>query len=248
MIFISTLFISLFIFQSSGAFTLNSTTNPNLQGWASSDVQLLVNTANCPAGIDVAGIISDAAAVWNNVATSSIKVSYGGTTTSTTSSSPPTVYCETNFQSVVGADQDGVPGAAAVNGSTGQITQGIMYLNASTGGANIANFDQTILKIILAHEIGHLLGLGHSTSTKALMYYDASAKTALNLSQDDIDGISYLYPSDEIRDNKFAGCALVKEWHPPDGGSLGLMISLLFLPLLAIAALRNLQQRSIVNL
>lgn len=227
------------IASSSYAFTLNSSTNPNLEGWSGGDVQLLVNTANCPANVDVVGIIKDSVAVWNNVPTSSVKVSYGGSTTSTIASSPTTVYCETNFQAVVGADQNFVPGAASVSTTGGRISQGILYLNVSAGNANIANFDQTILKVILAHEIGHILGLGHSGSTNSLMYFDASARQKLSISQDDIDGISYLYPSNEFSDNKFAGCGLVKNLPPPKGGGLTLMMLILSLPLLVAVRFRN---------
>ena len=222
---------SLFIFQIGYAFTLNSSTNPNLKGWEGGDVQLLVNTSNCPANVDVVGIIEAAAQVWNNVPTSAIKVSYGGSTTSTDLASPPTVYCETNFQAVLGADQNAVPGAAAVIAPAGQITQGVLILNVSSGLGNIANFDETTLKIILAHEIGHILGLGHSSSTHALMYYNASAKTELRLAQDDIDGMSYLYPSDELKNNKYAGCGLVQNLPPPSGPSLFFLFLLMSAPI-----------------
>lgn len=215
------------------AFTLNSPNNPNLEGWRNSNIELLVNLANCPSGIDVVGLISEAADVWNHAPTSRVKVSYGGTTTSTAWSSPTTVYCETNFQAVVGADQNAVPGAAAVDGSTGEITRGVLYLNVSAGQANIANFDSKLLKIILAHEIGHILGLGHSESSSALMYYDASSKQELNLSQDDIDGISYLYPSDELSGDDFAGCARIQNSRPMPPSQTGATLLLLLLPLIA---------------
>lgn len=221
---------------SSFAFTVNSSTNPNLKGWDGADVQLLVNTANCPAGFDVVGIIESAVSVWNNVPDSKIKVSYGGSTTSTTFASLPTVYCEVNFQSVTGADQNSVPGAAAVLAPSGTITQGLLFLNASAGQANVANFDSTTLKIILAHEIGHILGLGHSETTNALMYFDASAKTKLSLAQDDMDGMSYLYPSNELSDSKkILGCGLVKNAKPPTRGSAMALLLFLMLPILLIA-------------
>lgn len=223
--------LSFFIFQNGYAFTLNSTSNPNLKGWDGGDVQLVVNTSNCPASVDVVGIIEAAAQVWNNVPTSAIKVSYGGSTTSTSLSSPPTVYCETNFQAVLGADQNAVPGAAAVSAPTGQITQGVLVLNVSSGLGNIANFNETTLKIILAHEIGHILGLGHSSDIRALMYYDASAKTELRLAQDDIDGMSYFYPSDELKNNKYAGCGHVQNLPPPSGPSLFFLFLLMSIPI-----------------
>lgn len=235
----SILVIITLIMHDSFGFTLNSSTNPNLLGWADPNIQLMVNTTNCPAGVDVPGIISDAVKVWNNISTSSVKVSYGGTTTSTTFSSPPTVYCETNFQVVVGADQNFVPGAAAASTAGGRIVSGLMYLNASVGNANIANYDQTKLKIILAHEIGHILGLGHSESTPALMYYNAGAKSNLNLAQDDIDGMSYLYPNNELSNGKFAGCGLIKAIPPPSYTDKNTVLLLLLLPLILLFGLRN---------
>lgn len=236
---ISAILISIFLFQTAHAFTLNSSTNPNLQGWDDADIKLYVNTANCPAGVDVIGVIKDAVDVWNNVPTSKVKVSYGGETSGTTMSSPTTVYCETNFQAVTHADQNYVPGAAAADGSTGRITRGILYLNASAGTGNIGNFDRTILELILAHEIGHILGLGHSHDKNALMYYDASAKQELSLAQDDIDGISYLYPSDESK-GQIMGCGLVKGLPPPSGGLMMMLLASFALPVAVWLRLRAL--------
>ena len=222
------------------AFTLIST-NPNQKGWASNEITFLVNTANCP--IDVVSLVSNAVAVWNNVANSNIKASYGGATTSTVHANPTTVYCEANFSATTGgADDDFVPAAADVNISGGTITDGIIYLNISAGDANIANFDTNVLTIILAHEIGHILGLGHSADLNALMYFDASYKNKLALAQDDIDGVSYLYPSDEFRDGHFAGCGSVGNLRSPPPPSSGLLL-LTLLMLLPVALVVRLRQR-----
>ena len=221
------------------AFTL-ITTNPNQKGWASNEITFLVNPTNCP--IDVVSLISDAAAVWNNVANSNVKVSYGGATAGTSFSNPTTVYCETNFNPI--ADDDFVPGAASVQTSNGTIVQGIMYLNASAGDGNIANFPREILTIIIAHEIGHILGLGHSADQNALMYYDASYRESLSLGQDDIDGVSYLYPSNELSGDKILGCgslASVIKRPPsqPSSRNLIMLALLLLIPLLLTVGLRN---------
>lgn len=58
--------------------------------------------------------------------------------------------------------------------------------------------DHTQAIATLAHEIGHALGLGHSSNDYALMYYNASAATNEYLSEDDKDGITYLYPQEEV--------------------------------------------------
>lgn len=49
---------------------------------------------------------------------------------------------------------------------------------------------------ILAHEIGHAFGLGHSPVVDSLMYY-ATVSQRKALGRDDIDGISYLYPKQQ---------------------------------------------------
>lgn len=46
---------------------------------------------------------------------------------------------------------------------------------------------------VIAHEIGHAIGLGHSEDSAALMYY-RTVSLRTNLGQDDVDGVTYLYP------------------------------------------------------
>lgn len=228
-----------FIFSGQAqAFTLVSPDNSNMKGWNNPSISLVVNLSNCPPHIDVVGIIKDAAKIWNNVPTSRVSVSYEGPTTLSQISSPTVVYCEGNFQAVVGADQNYVPGAALADYMSGEITQGVLYLNVSAGTGNIANFDRDKLVIILAHEIGHIIGLGHSDSTASLMYYDASAKEHLALSQDDIDGVSYLYPRDEMAEDKMMGCGLVKNLPPPSGHSKWIY-AMLLLPMIFGLLLRS---------
>lgn len=203
------------------AFTLNTSTNSDLKGWENPEVNFRINTSNCPASVDVVGAFNEAAKLWNGIATSRLKVGYGGSTTSTSPANPPTVYCETNFQAVTGLDQDFTVGAGGIGTSGGRIATGILILNVSSGLGNIASASSEELKIILAHEIGHVIGLGHADETSALMYYDASAKRTVALSQDDIDGITYLYPRDELGGDPMMGCGVVTGGGaPPPAGPL----------------------------
>jgi hypothetical protein len=225
-----------FLFLNLNAFTLSNSSG--IKGWANNEVTIVVNTANCPNGVDVVALIKDAMDVWNNVPTSSLKVKYGGSTTSTTDGNPVVAYCETNFQAVTGANQNETPGVARGNGNS-QLVTGLLILNASVGTANIANVSRIGLEVVVAHEIGHVLGLGHSQSANALMYYTYSLKTDLNLAQDDIDGISYLYPSDEFKDNEFAGCGLIKNIPPPSSGLILMTLLLCLLPIFVYSKLKG---------
>lgn len=235
-------FSLMFLFSISAvskAFTLNSSTSSNFKGWTNPSVKFQINLSNCPAGVDVMGIIGDALAVWNNVATSKLTVELVGETTSTTYSDPITIVCDTNYGSG-GLSADSSPGAAVIQPSSGDtITSGIMYLNASSGLANIGNLNRDLVAVVLAHEIGHLLGLGHSQDLKALMYYDASLKTTLGLAQDDVDGVTYLYPRDELSGDKPLGCAMVQDSKPKSGLGIFMGWIALLLPLVTCLVLRK---------
>lgn len=215
--------------QSTFAFTLNGD-NSDFKGWASGEVKFVLNTSSCPAGVDLQGLMESSFSVWNNVSGSRLKLSIVGTTSSTSLSDPVTVFCVTSMPSA--QDEDSIPGYAALAPSGGYAASGYLVLNATAGRANISRFNQEVLKVIIAHEVGHVIGLGHSHDTHALMYYSGSMKTTLSLSQDDVDGIEYLYPRNELGSDKPLGCGLVKNNHHAGPGNFSKMISILFLLLI----------------
>lgn len=226
----------LFLSSSAHSFTLNSDSNPNFKGWPSGDINFAINATNCPANVQ--GLIESALDAWRNVSSTNVNVNVTGTTTSTTYSNPTTIYCEVNFGAVTGSDENSVPGVAGLIPAGGEYaTGGVLVLNVSTGTANISTYNANIVKIVLAHEIGHILGLGHSHDTNALMYFDASAKNTLRLAQDDVDGLTYLYPRDELDgDQLLGGCGSVRAPKPPT--NVGLVLLLLMLPFAAALSLR----------
>lgn len=236
------------------AFTLNGT-DSDMHGWNTRHLQFQINTANCPG--DIENHIEDAVNVWNSVSTSRLRLGLGGSSTDTaatlqagTATDTPTVVCDSNFISDSGvAANSGVLGAGFINkpGTGGSIGYGYLLLNVQPGDSgNINNFDGTIISITIAHEIGHVLGLGHSSDANALMYYDVSAKTNLALSQDDIDGITYLYPRNELGpDPLLGGCGLITSGTSNMYGSsilLALLIAILSLPMAMAFSLRQLHR------
>ena len=230
--------------SNSFAFTLNSSTSSNFKGWNNPNIKFQLNLTNCPTNVDVSGIINDALAIWNNVAPSRVNVSVVGNTTSVTYSDPITIICDVNYGSESPGAADGSPGAASIQPSTGDsITSGIMYLNASSGRANISNLDRNLVAVTLAHEIGHLLGLGHSQDLNALMYYNASLKTHLGLAQDDIDGITYLYPRNEFdKDKMMGGCGAIsnpKNPKNPSNYNLLILVLILIMPVIFARYLKS---------
>lgn len=54
--------------------------------------------------------------------------------------------------------------------------------------------DATLAASVFTHEVGHGLGLGHSTVANAVMNPYANRYIYMSPAQDDIDGLNYMYP------------------------------------------------------
>lgn len=73
-------------------------------------------------------------------------------------------------------------------------TDGRFHIDADENWSTNPGMYEMDLESVAVHEIGHLLGLGHSRDPNAIMYPTISAATIKReLGQDDIDGIRSLY-------------------------------------------------------
>lgn len=90
------------------------------------------------------------------------------------------------------------------NAESGEIYDADMEINASGRNLSITDtapangFD---LLSVVTHEAGHFLGLAHATSNTATMFasYKPGTTTLRSLTEDDVDGICEIYPSDKQR-------------------------------------------------
>lgn len=234
------------------AFTLIST-NPNQQGWAGKTVSFALNPSGCPGNIN--SILTDAVNLWNSVPWSGLKVEIAGSSSASaaqafggSASEAAVIVCDTNFGATTGANANNVAGVGLVFGTLMPIVKGSLLLNAQAGAnASIANMSSSEAAVIAAHEIGHVLGFGHSADEKALMYYDASYRSNLALGQDDMDAISYLYPRDELSGQQIMGCGtvLTTRGKPPGPVNIILYLFLLSLPFVLWGRLNQQIRRSL---
>jgi hypothetical protein len=230
----------IFVSQFTFAFTL-VVNDSQMKGWRKNPLKFRLNTTSCGAN-DLNSALEKAVDLWNSAPSTNLQIEISGTSSATTYSSPPVIFCDNSFGSgglANGADPAYVPGAGVVTTSNHTIVTGALVLNTSGSNGNIANFTTNQLSIILAHEIGHVIGLGHSEDSSSLMYYNASAKTDLALAQDDINGISYLYPRDELADDLPLACGSISSSLPPSHWPTRGTLLLLFLPLFLVLLIQK---------
>ena len=211
----------------SHAFTL---TIPGAKGYANPEIQFEINQSSCPASVNLRQLVSDSVSLWNNVSTSKLKLSVGADSVAVTNTFPPVIYCDSTMVNYSGL------GGSLFN-FNGNAIQGSLSLNTNpASGGSILLQNEVLLHLLIAHEIGHVLGLGHSEVDYAVMYYSYGTQTSASLAQDDIDGITYLYPSDE-QSSKMMGCGLVRGPPLPPASTYTLCL-LLLMPLLLGIRLR----------
>jgi len=83
------------------------------------------------------------------------------------------------------------------------IISGVVLLN-DTEDTQFNDLSEDDQVAVLAHELGHAFGLGHSSVVNSLMYFSTVDKRK-TLGQDDRDAITYLYPPE----SNIANCATV---------------------------------------
>ena len=104
-----------------------------------------------------------------------------------------------------------------------------MVLNIQAGAtANISTMSPNVVNNILTHEIGHCIGLGHSADTEALMYYSTNSGRQTVLAKDDIDGVAYLYPKEDLN-GFFKGCSAIaySKGYTPKSSSMTVFLNLM---------------------
>lgn len=153
---------------------------------------------------------------WNRVSTSRLKLVNGGklsmanayhTDALCTSTSPScTVNPNLAFNRGIliscnenSATNFPTPGLLAVTVPTsisGNKILGAVLLLNDTASSPLNGKSKDEITALIAHELGHAVGLGHSPVKDSLMYY-LSIPTRRDLGWDDIDGITYLYPKEQ---------------------------------------------------
>jgi hypothetical protein len=207
----------------------------NTFGWKQKKLTFYVNTANCTLSEnELFAIIDRALAAWNGIPSTDLELVRSSTPATDgdaelragTATQVPLVVCSTHLADY-SQDPNAILGFMPFSqiDSEGYINYSGLVLNAEVGSAaEISTLSASEVELVVGHEIGHVLGLGHSADRDALMYFQLN-KTFLLITQDDMDGITQLYPRNEFLAGAF-GCSSVhqRETRLPGLGLLGFFL------------------------
>ncbi len=168
--------------------------------WDTLPVVVTYNGAGTPSYLDAATArtqLTTAMQTWTNVPTSSFAFADGGDTTrcpSLVKECPgPQFFDGHNDVGWIDIKDPSVLGVTWYSTSVDEFDMAIDNRNFTWSVTCTDVSGQFDLQTVYLHELGHALGLGHSSDPQAVMYaYYLGARCAL--SQDDIDGVSALYP------------------------------------------------------
>jgi len=168
--------------------------------WASGPVTVYVNPANHD--------VSQAAAIaalqagmdaWNTQSGTSFRWQYGGTVTDTATAYDNrnvVMFRNTSNGSAIATTYSWWSGSNELLDSDIVFWDGpFTFFTGSTGCGGVSN--AAYMEDIAVHELGHALGMNHSTDTDATMYpsYSYCSMKNRTLAADDISGAKALYPA-----------------------------------------------------
>ena len=189
------------------AWTLNPSTS---RAYANNEINIEIASDDCSAaGFSTAKyktLIQEAVdEYWHQVPTSSLylkvqgvgNISLNGDTHSTAINkvTANTILAGCN-NDATDFSNTGILGSAVMTCS-GETCYSVLILNTNSV---LSTKSDSYIKAVIAHEIGHAFGLGHSEYQYNLMYYNISGKTQEWLGMDDVNGVSYLYPHESDLD------------------------------------------------
>jgi hypothetical protein len=202
--------VTIFITTNSYSWTLNPST---AQGFNNNSIDIHVANTDCSgAGFTTAKyttlIRTAVKRFWNKVPTTSLYLNVKGinTTIDINGDDHTAALLKVPKNSILAGcnddaddfDDAGILGSAQMSCTGGNCTA-VLILNAHANSGLPGKSDED-LESIIAHEIGHAFGLGHSEFKHSLMYFSISGKYQRWLGMDDIDGVNYLYPTESELD------------------------------------------------
>jgi len=245
--------LTLTLTSSVSAYTLNTVAESGAR-WRSFPVSMKLNPTNSGlTDAEVQRVISSAMGKWNTgtaidmLDVSSVDHSVTSATGMNMDGVNSITFSKSFREDSNGFDPDVTVAVGGQYGDGDTMVDAFIIFNAesvvwSTDKVNNANRSISYgddLETIALHELGHVLGLGHTTVSGAVMNATRTSKTVRELSQDDIEGGQYLANSgasgsgnsSSSNASKTAGCGSISNNTGNSGSNIGGMGLMMLLPL-----------------
>lgn len=254
---VKTFILASLVFTSSAhAFTLN---NSATLVFGKDEVRVNVAADTCDnIGIDETELLSIVGTAvdqyWNRSPTSALKLRAGSVMAvaagfKTDTICTPATSCDPNPALAVASDilitcnnnvanfsSSAILAVTVPNNISGKTIVGALMMINDMAANSFKTKSRDEKVSIIAHELGHAFGLGHSPVKDSLMYY-ATVNMRKSLGGDDIDGITYLYPKKQP-----VSCGSISEKNNPNSW-LGLLLGFGLISLLSKFQFRYLKLR-----
>lgn len=232
------LFLTLMLATNSFAYTLNNNFGSSFK---SHRVRVSVDsqTTCAQAGMtinELESLIEPAIKFWNNIPTSKLILENGGFSDPTNNinhgrlcaptddtcinSAPGNVIAPVTDIVIACNDLAANYGSSTVlaltvpNNFSGRKISGAVIIINETAPTVFDELSRSDKIGVLAHEIGHAIGLGHTDDSAALMYF-RTVNLRTKLGEDDMRGVSYLYPIVFDAGGILGGCATIENGSNP---------------------------------
>jgi hypothetical protein len=165
--------------------------------------------------------------IWNDVPESRLVVKIGSKSgTSVNSTTVPKGEVIVGCASIGDSSIGGTAETDKSNGSAKIKMNSDVY-----SGTQLYGFEK-----VLIHEFGHAVGLGHSKDPASVMTYESNGwgVQPAYLSQDDVDGVVYLYPNEKALGGLMGSCDSYSADGPTPKSTMGMDMVIGFLAVFGI--------------